>query len=294
MGSAFKDGVDAGLSDFKRYNDDLQGVPLNTDPDSFSNVASIAARAPQFISEMRSGFERIGEKLSADTKSWAEGQKQRLLAGCDGMATQAGNLSTRAQEGLDAANAAKQLRDGDDEEKKSHAVQECDCTGKEHRGRKSIADGSVVEQYTIAGRSAHGKIADEKNLFAQRDAQTRTYTDFVTKLEEKTKVEQDADKALADGTAKDPPLSDSDIAALRDASAKAKQDRETADSDRSNYWLQTLRPTEEAYWAKVGESAPLKQQLSAMKQQRDNLLTGLTKSKTALNELSQEYVEPGL
>ena len=121
MGSAFKDGVDAGLSDFKSYNSDLANVSLGTDPDGFSNVVSIAGRAPDFISRMRSGFERIGENLHDDPKSWAETQKQRLQDGCNGMLTQAGNLTTRAKEALDAANKAKDLRDaaGSDDDKKS-------------------------------------------------------------------------------------------------------------------------------------------------------------------------------
>lgn len=32
MGSAFKDGVDAGLSDFKSYNSDLANISLGTEP----------------------------------------------------------------------------------------------------------------------------------------------------------------------------------------------------------------------------------------------------------------------
>src|SRR5947209_1749815 len=111
MGSAFKDGVDAGLSDFKSYNSDLGSVSLDTDPGGYSSVVGIAGRASSFISRLRSGFERIGENLHDDPRSWAEEQKQRLLSGCKGMQNQADNLLARANPALDAANQAKALRD---------------------------------------------------------------------------------------------------------------------------------------------------------------------------------------
>ena len=56
----------------------------------------------------------------------------------------------------------------------------------------------------------------------------------------------------------------------------------------------TLRPTEEAYWAKVNESSPLEKQLSGLKQRRDTLMDGLNKARTALTEFNQEYQEPSL
>jgi uncharacterized phage infection (PIP) family protein YhgE len=332
MGSAFKDGVDAGLSDFKSYNSSLGGVSLGTDPSDFSNVASIAGRAPDFISRMRSGFERIGENLHDDPKSWADTQKQHLLSGCAGMLTQSENVTTRANEARDVADQAKTLRDAGDEEKKSELdeaeqrLKEASDTLREQidvvRGglnefydmlrdvnaqfKNAIAlakngvdgSGSQVEQVLSDIRSledqASGKIAEEKNLFAQRDAQTRAYADLTAKIDEKVRIEQDADRALAEGAKKDPPLSPGDLRSLEQTSATARQERERAEADRSTYWLQTLRPSEEAYWAKVGESAPLKQQLSALKQRRDTLMDGLNKSRTAFAELNVEYQEPNL
>lgn len=334
MGSAFKDGVDAGLSDFKSYNSALAGVSLGTDPESFSNIVSIAGRAPDFISRMRSSFERIGENLHDDPKSWAGTQKQRLLDGCNGMLTQAENLTTRANEALEAANQAKDLREAadSDEDKKSQLeeaeqrLKEASDTLREQidvvRGglnefydtlrdvntqfknaialAKNGADGSQsqVDQVLNDIRSledqASSKFADEKNLFAQRESQTRSYSDLTAKIDDKLRAEQDADRALADGAKKTPPLSPSDLQSLEQASAAARQDRERAETDRSNYWLQTLRPAEEAYWAKVNESAPLKQQLSGLKQRRDTLMDGLNKSRTALTEFGQEYQEPSL
>ena len=336
MSSAFKDGVDAGLSDFKSYNSDLASVSIGTDPDDFSNVASIAARAPDFISRMRSGFERIGENLSDERKSWADTQKQSLLDGCNGMLTQAGNLTTRASEALDAARQAKDLRDAagsdDDDEKKSQLneaeerLKEATDTLREQidvvRGAlnefydmlrdvntqfknaialaKNGADGSqsqvdqVLNDIRGLEDQASGKIGEEKSLFAQRDSQTRAYMDLSAKVDDKLRAEQDADRALNDGAKKDPPLAAGDLQSLEQASAAARQAREQAEADRSNYWLQTLRPAEEAYWAKVIESAPLKQQLSGLKQRRDTLMDGLNKSRTALTEFNQEYQEPSL
>ncbi len=334
MGSPFKDGVDAALSDFKSYNSDLGNVSLGTDPDGFANVVSIAGRAPDFISRMRSGFERIGENLRDDRKSWAETQKQRLLDGCSGMVTQAQNLTTRASEALDAAKQAKDLRDsaGDDEDKKSQ-LEEAEGRLKEATDRlreqidvvrgglnefydtlrdvntqfknaialaKNGADGSLsqVDQVVndIRGLEGQvsGKISEEKNLFAQRDSQTRAYMDLAAKVDDKVRAEQDADRALNDGARKDPPLSAGDLQSLEQASAAARQAREQAEADRSNYWLQTLRPTEDAYWAKVIESTPLKQQLSALKQRRDTLMEGMNKSRSALAEFYLEYQEPSL
>jgi hypothetical protein len=332
--SAFKDGVDAGLSDFKSYNSDLGSVSLGTDADGFSNVISIAGRAPDFISRMRSSFERIGENLHDDAKSWADGQKQRLLDGCSGMQTQAENLTTRGNEALDAVKQLSDLGDGSDadEDKKSQIdaakerLKEATDTLREQidvvRGglnefydvlrdvnaqfknvialAKNGADGSQsqVDQVLNDIRSLEdevsSKLADEKNLFAQRDSQTRAYMDLSSKVEDKQRAEQDADRALADGAKKDPPLSMSDLQSLEQASAAARQDRERAEADRSNYWLQTLRPTEEAYWAKVGESAPIKQQLSTLKQRRDTLIEGFHKSRVALADFNQEYQEPSL
>lgn len=334
MSSAFKDGVDAGLSDFKSYNSDLASVSLGTDPDGFSNVVSSAGRASDFISRMRSGFERIGENLHDDAKSWAETLKQQLLDGCNGMVTQSENLTTRANEALDAAKQANDLRGGadSDEDKKSQLdaaeekLKEATETLREQidvvRGglnafydtlgdvntqfknaialAKNGADGSqsqvdqVLSDIRGLEDQVSSKIADEKNLFAQRDSQTRSYADLSSKIEDKRRAEQDADRALAEGAKKDPPLSTSDLQSLEQASAAARQDRERAETDRSNYWLQTLRPTEEAYWAKVSESAPIKQQLSALKQRRDTLIEGFNKSRTALADFAQEYQEPSL
>jgi hypothetical protein len=333
MGSAFKDGVDAGLSDFKSYNSNLASVSLGTDPDGFSNVVGIAARAPDFISRMRSGFERIGENLHDDPKSWAETQKQRLLDGCNAMGTQAENLTTRANQALDAANKAKDLRDAaDSEDKKSQLdeaeqrLKEASATLREQidvvRGglnvfydtmrdvntqfktaialAKNGADGSqsqvdqVLNDIRGLEDQVSGKIAEEKNLFAQRDSQTRSYMDLLAKADDKRRAEQDADRALLDGAKKDPPLSAGDLQSLAQASRTARQDRERAEADSSNYWLQTLRPTEETYWAKVTETLPLTQQLSGLKQRRDTLMDGLNKSRTAFTELNREYQEPSL
>lgn len=333
MGSAFKDGVDAALSDFKNYNSTLASVSFGANPDDFSNIVSIAGRAPDFISKMQSSFGCIGENLHDDPKSWAETQKQRLLDGCNGMLTQAENLTTRANEGLEAANQLKDLGDpGDDEDKKSQVdaaqdhLKEASDTLRTQidvvRGglnefydtlrdvnaqfksaialAKNGADGnqSQVDQVLSDIRSlegqASGKIAEEKSLFSQRDSQTRSYSDLSAKIDDKSRIEQDADQALADGAKKDPPLSPGDLQALERASAAARSDREQAEADRSNFWLQVLRPAEEAYWAKVGESAPMKKQLSALKQRRDTLMDGLNKSRTAFTELNQEYQEPSL
>lgn len=335
MGSPFKDGIDAGLSDFKSYNTDLAGVSLGTDPGVFSNVASIAGRAPDFISRMQSSFQQICETLHDDTKTWAQGQRQELLDGCNGMLTQAQNLATRAQEALDAANQAKELHDagdGGDDDKKAKIdeadqhLKEAGDTLKEQidvvRGglnafydtlrdvnkqfknaialAKNGVDGNqsqvdqVLSDIASLESQVSGKIADEKNLFAQRDTQTRAYMDLSAKVDDKARAEQDADRALADGSKKDPPLGADDLRSLEQASAAARQNRQQAETDRSNYWLQTLRPAEEAYWAKVGESAPLKQQLAQLKQRRDTLMDGLNKSRTAFVELNQEYQEPSL
>jgi uncharacterized coiled-coil DUF342 family protein len=332
MGSAFKDGVDAGLSDFKSYNSDLANVSLGTDPDTFSNVVSIAARAPDFISRMRSGFERIGENLHDDPKSWAETQKQRLLDGCIGMLTQAQNLTTRANEALDAANQAKDLRDAADDDKKSQLdeaeqhLKEASDTLREQIGlvrdglnefydtmrdvntqfknaialAKNGVDGnqSQVDQVLNDIRSLvdqeRGKIAEETNLYTQFISQTRSFGDLSTKADDKQRAEDDADRALLEGAKKDPPLSASELESLKQASATARQDTVRAKADKSDYLLQTLRPTEEALCAKETETFPLKQQLSGLKERRDTLIDGLNKSRTALAELNQEYQEPSL
>jgi hypothetical protein len=334
MGSAFKDGVDAGLSDFKSYNADLASVSLGTDPDGFSNVVSIAGRAPSFISRMRSSFERIGENLHDDPKSWAEGQRQRLLDGCDGMQTQAENLTTRANQGLDAANQAKSLRDAgaDDDDKRSQldqAEQRLKDATDTLRQQIDVVRGGLNAFYDLLG-SVNGqfknaialakngvdgsqapldqalgeiaglegqvtsKIDEEKSLYAQLESLRRNYSDLSSKYDDKRSVEQEADRALLEGAKKDPPLSDSDLRSLEQASAAARQEKDRADADRNNYWLQTVRPASDAYWAKVSESAPLKQRLSDLKQRRDTLLDGLNKSRTAFVELNQEYQEPSL
>ena len=334
MGSAFKDGVDAGLSDFKSYNSDLAGVSIDMDPEGFSYVVSVAGRALGFIGRMRSGFERIGENLHDDVKAWAETQKQGLLDGCDGMRTQAENLGTRANEGLQAAQQAKELRDaadsGDDQKARldeaERHLKEASVTLREQidvvRGglnafydtlrdvnsrfknaialAKTGADGNQAQVDQVLSEirgledQVGSKVADEKGLFAQRDSQTRSYTDLSAKIDDRMRMEQEADRALAEGAKQDPPLSSGDLQKLEQASASARQDRERAEADRGTYWVRTLRPAEEAYWATVSESAPMKQQLSALKQRRDALMDGLNKARIALTELGQAYQEPSL
>lgn len=334
MSSAFKDGVDAGLSDFKSYNSDLTGLSLGTEPDGFSNVVSIAGRVAGFISRMRSSFERIGENLHGDPKSWADTQRQRLLDDCTGMVTHAEILTARANEALGAANHAKELRDGadGDEDKKSkleeaeHRLKEASDSLRQQIDSavaannefydtlrdvnkkfkdvialaKNGVDGSqspvdqVLNDIRGIEEQVAGKIADAKGLFDQRESQTRAYSDLVAKISDKRKAEQDADRALLDAAKKDPPLSASDFQGLGQACAAARQERERAETDAANYYLQTLQPTEQAYWAKASEWVPLEKQLSGLKQRRDTLMDGLNKSRTALAEFGQEYQEPSL
>lgn len=147
MGSAFKDGVDAGLSDFKSYNSDLSGASVGADPDSFSSIVSIANRAADIASRMRSNFEHIGENLHDDQKNWSQPQRQRLLDGCDGMVAQAADLTGMANDALAAANALKNLGDpGDDDDKKSQveAAQE----------KLQEVSGKVTDQIGIARNGA--------------------------------------------------------------------------------------------------------------------------------------------
>ena len=165
---------------------------------------------------------------------------------------------------------------------------------------KNGADGNQAQVDQVMGNIASlesqvtSKAGEEKSLYAQRDNLTRAYNDLSAKVDDKLGAEQDADRALADGAKKDPPPSASDLQSLEQASAAARQERENTEAERSNFWLQIVTPADQAYWAKVSESIPLKKQLSGLKQQRDTLMLGLNKARTALAELNQEYQEPSL
>lgn len=334
MGSAFKDGVDAGLSDFKSYNSDLGNVSLSTDPDGFSNVVSIAGRACDVISRMRSGFERIGENLHDDPKSWAERQRQRLLDGCSALLTQAQNLTTGANEALNAANQAKDLRDAtdSDDDKKSQLdeaeqhLKEASDTLREriddHRAAvnafydlirdvntefknaialaKNGVDGnqSQVDQVLNDIRNLEdqfsGKFADLQTLSDQYENAFRSHKSLCGQVGDKDRAEKEADSALIEGAKKDPPLSASDLQSLAQTCATARQDTKSTEADRDNYELQTLVPVFDAYRAKLKELSPALQQLSGLKQQRDTLIDGLNRARTALTELNLEYQEPSL
>ena len=166
--------------------------------------------------------------------------------------------------------------------------------GEEWCRRQSGAGRSGDGQHRQPGITGDQQGREEKSLYAQRDNLTRAYNDLSAKVGDKLRAEQDADRALADGAKKDPPPSASDLQSLEKASAAARQERENTEAERSNFWLQIVTPADQAYWAKVSESIPLKKQLSGLKQQRDTLMLGLNKARTALAELNQEYQEPSL
>lgn len=334
MGSAFRNGVEAGLNEFRGVNTALSSVTLGTDPYGFTEVVNTANRIPDIASRFRSEFSRMGENLQDERKSWSETQKQRLLNGCDGMRTQGENLKTRANEALEAAKQAKDLRDAasSDESKKSQ-LEQAEQHLREYSDKlrdqinvvrsglnefydtlrdvnnqfktavalaKSGADNSqapaeqVLNEIRSLEDQVNTKIAEEKNFFSQRESYTRSYMDLTAKIDEKMRAEQDADRAVAEGAKKNPPISASDLKSLEQSSASARQARESAETDRTQYWNQTLSPADKTYWDKVSETAPMKKKLSELKQQRDTLLDGWNKAKLALAEFALEYEEPSL
>jgi hypothetical protein len=334
VGSAFKDGADAGLSNLKSYNSDLGSVSLGTESEEFSSLVSIAGRVIGFTEPMRSAWYNMGANVRDDaTQSFVLGQRDRLFKGCDDVNGVAQSLLTRANEGLDAANKVKDLGDpGDDADKKSELEEAqqhlASATGALHdqitvsinsvsafydtirdvnaqfKNAVSLAkngvDGNqsqvdqVLSDIGNLESQVSGKIVDAKNLFSQMDGIKNNYSVLSSKVDEKLQAEQNADMAVTEGSKKDPPLSAGDLQSLEQASANARKDRESAENDRTNYWNQTFRPAEDAYFAKLNESAPIRQQLATLKQRRDTLMDGLNKARTAFTEFNQEYQEPSL
>lgn len=332
MGSAFKDGVDAGVSDLRSLNSDLGSASPGEDPDGFANVASLAGRGP-FVDRMRSCFERIGENLHDDTKTWADGVRQQLLDRCEAVSAQLDKLKEVAESGGRAASQLKDLGDpGDDEDQKSkvEAARENVKEGAEETSRqqavienallalhdelrsankafkdriaqaKSVVDAgqSPVDQIGNDIRALEdqilGKMNEQKSLMGQLNSQLQTHKDLTAKTDDKLRAEKDADARLLEGAKKDPPLSAGDLQSLEQAAASARAEREQAEKEQNNYYQQTCMVTMQAHMSKSLEWQPLSDQRSKLKQQRDQMIDNLNKSRTALSDLNVEYQEPSL
>lgn len=332
MGSAFKDGVYAGVSDLKSLNSDLGSASLGEDPDGFANLASLAGRGG-FVDRMRSSFERIGENLHDDTKTWAEGLRDRLLDRCDAVRAQLDKLKEIAESGGRAASQLQDLGDpGDDEDKKSQAeaARENVKEGADEAGRqqgvaqnallalhdelrsvnqafkdriaqaKSVVDAgqSPVDQIGNDIRALEeqilGKMNEQKSLVTQINSQLQTYKDLTAKTDDKLRAEKDTDARLLEGAKKDPPLAASELQSLEQAAASARAEREQAENEQNNYYQQTFLVTMQANLTKGQEWKPLEDQRSKLKQQRDQMIDNLNKSRTALADLNVEYQEPSL
>jgi len=333
MSSAFKDGVDAGLSDFKSINSDLGSASTEADPANFAAIASIAGRVPDCVSRMQSAFERIGENLSGDQKSWSDQQKQRLMLGCDNMQRDSASLISLANDASAAISARQELGDpGDDEDKKSQAseaddhmhtaITAVDAQIEQSRDNfstfydslrdvntafqaanaqaKSTVDSGQgpVDQVLNDMQNVESQIAAKRDVVKAADAQLvsvqQSYFDMLARIDDKIAAEKAADRAVSDGAKKDPPLSAGDLQNLEQAASATRQDRERAEADATTYLSQTVRPATTDQLARIGEMSVLTAQWSALKQRRDTAITTLNNARTALAQFNLEYQEPSL